>query len=746
LSATEKVTVFHSVRIQTKLAATLAIPLVALVGLSVFVVSLSARDADAAEERADRAREEVALATAALGPNGVLNAIQTERNAIGVTMLGMDPSVNVSSVPDGQNVPLALRGMTDEAVRAFRASVASRPQPVRDIYQPAIDVLDELPAIRTDIDNDPNPYGLTNPAVERVHQRYNEVVDTIFDANTNLSLAIDDPAMRTGATLIDVTARDREYGTALTTETLKAFLPTAPVTQALVVMEVGTRVKDADEELRNTASGPYEAIIADGLADPRLAGYRTLVDDVIGGRERNILEIIGPRATATWESWQELDRELGAQLNADAAAVQAQAEQDAGDARDRQRNVTGLAAGVVAIAVAGTVLASRSISQPLLRLAGDAEQMAAERLPGAVKEILDTPLGEDVVVPQLSPVPAGGGAEINEVAGALNTVQTSAAYLAVEQALLRRNIADSFVNLGRRNQNLLSRQIDSITQMEHEASDPDSLERLFALDHLATRMRRNAESLLLLGGLEPHRQWSAPVPLLDVIRGALGEVEDYRRVGIHDFDEVFVRGVTVADLTHLLAELIENALNFSPPDRLVEVIGRESGGDPSSGGSGGGGYALAIVDDGIGMSDEAIEVANRRLSGRESFTVAPSKYLGHYVVGVQAARLGVEVSLHHSPSGGVTALIELGRLIEEPAGAPPAPADDAPAAPEPQAQTDWPAPASTGDMPTAPAPDGGVTASGYRKRVRGANRPSTDILTARRRPGAEDQTPPAGDD
>src|SRR5690606_25580130 len=113
----------------------------------------------------------------------------------------------------------------------------------------------------------------------------------------------------------------------------------------------------------------------------------------------------------------------------------------------------------------------------------------------------------------------------------------------------------------RRNQNLLSRQLDSITEMEREETDPDSLQKLFTLDHLATRMRRNAESLLLLAGLEPHRQWSAPVSLIDVIRGALGEVEDYARVEIARFDDATVNGTMAADLTHLVAELLENALH-----------------------------------------------------------------------------------------------------------------------------------------------------------------------------------------
>ena len=229
---------------------------------------------------------------------------------------------------------------------------------------------------------------------------------------------------------------------------------------------------------------------------------------------------------------------------------------------------------VLLLAVGVTLLASRSITKPLARLVGDAEDMASTRLPNTVQDILDAPLGDDVAMPDLAEVDRSGGYEIAEVATALNTVQASAAELAVEQAVLRRNIADSFVNLGRRNQNLLNRQLESITEMERQESDPDELQKLFTLDHLATRMRRNAESLLLLAGLEPHRQWSAPVAIVDVLRGALGEVEDYDRVVIEELDAATISGTAAADLTHLVAELLENALNFSPPGRDVEIIGR----------------------------------------------------------------------------------------------------------------------------------------------------------------------------
>jgi signal transduction histidine kinase len=335
----------------------------------------------------------------------------------------------------------------------------------------------------------------------------------------------------------------------------------------------------------------------------------------------------------------------------------------------RERLFAGLAVVALVAAFVLTWLVSRSITRPLRSLTAQAKAMAGNRLPRAVMEVLQTPLGEDVAVPQLEPVRVKTRDEVVEVAQALNTVQDTALGLAVEQAVLRRNIADSFVNLGRRNQNLLVRQLDFITSLERVETDPDVLANLFRLDHLATRMRRNAESLLVLAGVEPPRQWANPVPMTDVVRAALGEVEDYQRVAVRDIAPATVVGSTAADLAHLMAELMENALVFSPEDHLVDIRGHERAD---------GGYVIGVIDTGSGMPPEAMATANRRLAAAESFTVAPSKYLGHYVAGNLAARHGIRVSLGTTTgSRGTTATIELpaGLLHQDalPAGPPPPP-------------------------------------------------------------------------
>ncbi len=243
------------------------------------------------------------------------------------------------------------------------------------------------------------------------------------------------------------------------------------------------------------------------------------------------------------------------------------------------------------------------------------------------------------------------------MARALEAVNKTAVELATGQAALRRNLSDAFVNLGRRNQNLVTRQLEYISEIELKEADPESLEELFRLDHLATRMRRNAESLLILAGSGPARQWSAAVPAMDVARAASAEVEDYKRLRLHHFDPAMMTGAVTTDLVHIMAELVENALTFSPPGSPVDVYGRFLEG----------GYVIVIVDSGIGMSAEDLDLANHRLGGEGSESEVPGRYLGHFVAGRLAARHGIAISLQSSHSGGLVARVKIpASLIEEP--------------------------------------------------------------------------------
>ena len=304
-----------------------------------------------------------------------------------------------------------------------------------------------------------------------------------------------------------------------------------------------------------------------------------------------------------------------------------------------------LAVFVGAMGVA--LLLGRRLARPVRMLREAAIDVAENRLPMVVDAIERD--GYDADIPPLHPIQLDVSGEVAELAQAFNSVQETAVSLAAEQAASRRRFADMFVSFGRRNQSLLGRQLEFIDSLEQQEADPDTLDSLFRLDHLATRMRRNAESLLVLAGAEQPRNFDEPLPAGDVIRGAVAEIEDYARVEIGRLDHAEVQGHVVSDVVHLLAELIENATNFSPPDSPVSVIGRVSGR----------GYVISIVDQGIGMTDEERWVANERLATIPEFEEVPTSYLGFYVVARLAARHNIDVRLLESPADGITAKIRL---------------------------------------------------------------------------------------
>ena len=239
------------------------------------------------------------------------------------------------------------------------------------------------------------------------------------------------------------------------------------------------------------------------------------------------------------------------------------------------------------------------------------------------------------------------------------------AEVAEADAARQKAMSELLVNLARRNQSLLNRQLTVITDLELRERQPDVLEDLFRLDHLATRIRRNAESLLVLSGDEPARRWGNPVALGDVVRAAAAEVEDYRRVEVLVNDHIDIEGRAVADLAHLLAELIENATTFSPPSSQVQVRSHLSAADRIS-------TVLSVEDAGIGMSDDDLRSSNLLLAEAPEVDLGRSTMLGFHVVARLASRYGIAVRLAPTPGGGVTAMVTLpdDLVSNRPMGAP----------------------------------------------------------------------------
>ena len=303
--------------------------------------------------------------------------------------------------------------------------------------------------------------------------------------------------------------------------------------------------------------------------------------------------------------------------------------------------ILGLAAVVIAIYF--SVRVGRGFIQRVSGLRAAALELAGDRLPSVVARLRQ---GQDVDVAVESPPLEFGTDELGQLGHAFGAVQRTAVTSAVDEAALRRGLSEVFLNIARRSQTLLHRQLALLDKMERRTTNPDELADLFRIDHMATRMRRHAEDLVVLAGAAPGRGWRVPVPMIDVIRGAVSEVEDYPRVNILAVETAAVAGRAVGDVIHLLAELIENATSFSPPHTRVHVAGQVV---PN-------GYAIEIEDRGLGMTQEAIDEANLRLSEPPDFDPANSARLGLFVVAQLGARHGVRVQLRSSPYGGVTAV------------------------------------------------------------------------------------------
>nr|WP_037644803.1 ATP-binding protein [Streptomyces hygroscopicus] len=366
-------------------------------------------------------------------------------------------------------------------------------------------------------------------------------------------------------------------------------------------------------------------------------------------------------------------RQAGARLEITRSLI----DQIADRADDLSRDALHKALALLALAVLGfaawlgfSILVRRSVVRPLAALTGAAHQVVEVAGEELAKVEDDDATDSTPLRPRPIPVPVRD--EIGALAEAFNQVQVTAAALLERQVLSRRNVGEMFGNVGRRVSNLTTRQLSLIDAVEREETDPGLLERLYRIDHIAVRLQRNADSLMLLAGIRETELDARPTSLANVIRAALGQIEGYQRVSLRAETEVTVAPDITGDLTLMLAELLENAVEFSPSDTPVEVVVR-----PGTDVSAEGGALVEVIDHGLGMGAERLAEENARLVRRERLDLVPTKVLGLFVVGNLARRWGVRVTLSRTPGGGVTGsvwipaplLLELSPL-EKPAPSP----------------------------------------------------------------------------
>ncbi|MCC5577230.1 nitrate- and nitrite sensing domain-containing protein [Microtetraspora sp. AC03309] len=399
---------------------------------------------------------------------------------------------------------------------------------------------------------------------------------------------------------------------------------------------------------------PYEEVLTSELFDKFTGLEDRIVDQVRSG---------GPLPTDA-ARWKSTTNALFTSLDtARIKASDALSERAASVAGGIMTRIA-VAGGVGLIAVIATIIFSVRFGRRLVRdLAGlqhAALELADVRLPNVVERLRR---GEEVDVDaEAPPIEARGSSEVEDLAHAFSSVQRTAVEAAVGQAALRRGVNQVFLNLARRKQGLLHRQLTLLDTMQRRASDPESLEDLFRLDHLTTRMRRHAEGLIILSGATPGRSWRKPVAVVDVVRAAIAEVEDYTRITLMPMPNASLAGSAVTDLIHLVAELLENATIFSPPQTRVQVRGELVAN----------GLAIEVEDRGLGLAPEEYATINERLATPPEFDLADSDRLGLFVVSQLASRYGISVVLRASPYGGTTAIILIPRELVAKDGVPPA--------------------------------------------------------------------------
>jgi signal transduction histidine kinase len=640
-------------KISTKLIAVLIAPLVVLAGLA--AVGISARRTEASN--AARAQD---LSELAAKGSALIHGLQNET---------IFSAANQAAGEDAVAEPLAAaRANTDEALVAYEEALADLTIADDEAsFQNAVDSaatrINDIETIRTAVDG--SQTDMKNAVVQ-----LSDTSDALLAVNQEIATAVATPELSDALDNYVEFSRSKQaagLSAALLAGVLERSDPRFQQ-DGETLCEEGQSCAEfvafsdaiSEEDQRRSrfnerATGDQKSLLRNATSTPEVRDAEAILDAaLLAGQGLNAVTDEAPGLQPS--DWLQAGTDkLFALLGIEEALVSeivTQAVDLRNEAQTQLQVFLVVAVLAILISVILALIVARATARPLQRLTVAANRLSTEQLPGLVEQLRNPDSeGSTGFAAQLQPIDIHSKDEIGQLADAFNTIQQVTLEVAEEQAsLLRKGIGDIFINLARRNQTLLDRQIEFIDQLEANEEDPDQLDNLFKLDHLATRMRRNAESLLVLAGAEPPRRRGRPVALADVVRVAIGEVEDFARISLLALDEAMVGGNVAVDLAHLLSELMENATHFSPPDTHVEVIGRI---EPD------GSYVLTVTDQGIGMSSEQLTEANHQLATPPLVGLALSRSLGFIVIARLAQRFHIGVELQPSPSGGIQALVRL---------------------------------------------------------------------------------------
>ncbi len=618
----------HRRSIRLRILLLVLVPILSLIGLYAFAVSITASDA------INLARSKTVKNTIGL-PTGQLEAQVDAERLLAVVYLASPNPLTLAALH-------AQEAKTSKAVAVFSAAVHSSPTmgsasaAGKQAFAVLLADLAHLPVLHSQI---------TSLAISRA-QAANEYGNIIADADVVLNQLIlqqtNVPLVTQGLAFIGMGKSEEML---LQEDTL---LMGDMVAQSFHVADrqefaelVGARRAIYAQTLPSL-DPIYRGYYEKDVSPRALASLATLEDSVINDPHPHGLP---PVSLAAWNQ----------AVGGVSAGLSRAGDQAANELTLRAQPVANatyrrliLAGGLGLLAILLSIIISFWIGRGLVRQLAGLKQSALElanvRLPSLVQRLR---AGQDVDVSVEAPQLETSSDEIGQVREAFNAVQRTAVEAAVDEARVRRGISDVFRNLARRSQSLLHRQLALLDAMERRATEPGELEDLFRIDHLTTRMRRHSEGLIILSGESPGRGWRNPVPLADVLRAAVAEVEDYTRIRVTTGTRAALVGSAVADVIHLLAELAENATIFSPPNTPVRIHGDVVGR----------GFAVDIEDRGLGIPEEKLAEINHNLAHPAPFDLSGSDQLGLFIAGQLARRHKIQISLRPSPYGGTTAIV-----------------------------------------------------------------------------------------
>ncbi|MER7478263.1 nitrate- and nitrite sensing domain-containing protein [Streptomyces sp. NPDC126510] len=487
-------------------------------------------------------------------------------------------------------------------------------------------------------------------------EAYHRLIENLIDLSQDMAEATSNPDMIQRTRALAAFSSAKEYSS-IQRAALAAALPASNTTTGKLSpndrLYAESALESQNSEIRSFKSIYGEDSAAELLKPIEDGGNSTIkATDTYAGRALKSASGLAQQDKRSYRDWLDDSSTKIQQMKNIEHTLLEEMEQKARELRsatERDAIISGvLILIVLGVSLVGAFVVARSMIRSLRRLEDTATKVASDRLPELVKQLSESdPQDVDTSVESVG---VHSRDEIGRVAAAFDDVHREAVRLAAEQALLRGNVNAMFTNLSRRSQGLIQRQLSLISELESREADPDQLSSLFKLDHLATRMRRNGENLLVLAGEEPGRRWTRPVPLVDVLRAAASEVEQYERIELASVPTTEVAGRVVNDLVHLLAELLENATSFSSPQTKVKVTGHAL---PD------GRVLIEIHDTGIGLSPEDLAAINERLASPPTVDVSVSRRMGLFVVGRLSQRHGIRIQLRPSDSGGTTALVML---------------------------------------------------------------------------------------